>query len=227
MRSLLRMHETRLLDAAFYAAAASIAGWSLLVMLRAQFPADSDGLWLLSFAHDIAQHIPLRGWHLPGAPSYFPELFSILITRSMGSSPRASLLIHGVCSWLLLGAGIYWGLRLVRLGAWRAGRVAFAAMLVYLLLHCASPLLQPFAYPFSHGGALLAGFLRLLYIAHPRQEIKFLRDSRRLQIVPAGVDLRTIDSVFITGSLKLQYRVRRIALMWDQDLELLRSHSGT
>jgi hypothetical protein len=166
MRALLRVHQARLLDAAFYAAAAVIAGWSLLVMLKAQFPGDSDGLWLLSFAHDIAQHIPLRGWHLPGAPLYFPELFSILITRGMGSSPRSSLLIHGVCSWLLLGAGIYWGLRLVRLSAGRAGRVAFAAMLVYLLLHCASPLLQPFEYPYSHGGALLGGFLGLLYIAH-------------------------------------------------------------
>ncbi|HVZ35649.1 MAG TPA: hypothetical protein VG963_24655, partial [Polyangiaceae bacterium] len=40
-----------------------------------------------------------------------------------------------------------------------------AVFYVYLLLHCAAPLLQPFEYPYSHGGALLVGILGLLYIA--------------------------------------------------------------
>jgi hypothetical protein len=84
------------------------------------------------------------------------------------------------------------------------------------LIEVDSPTRKPLTLSYRREGAEVA-----------RQEIEFLRDSRRLQIVPAGVDLHTIDSVFISGSPKVQHQVRRIALMWDQDIELFRSHSGT
>ncbi|HVZ35650.1 MAG TPA: hypothetical protein VG963_24660 [Polyangiaceae bacterium] len=72
--------------------------------------------------------------------------------------------------------------------------------------------------------------LRLSYrragVEVAQREISFERDGRRLQIVPAGVDLRTIDSVFISGSPQLHHQVRRIAVMCDQDVEQLRSRAA-
>ncbi|MEO8183076.1 MAG: hypothetical protein ABI895_29960 [Deltaproteobacteria bacterium] len=151
---------------AFYTIAAAVTVWGLLVMLRGQLPDHADGLWVVSFAHDVLHGIPLRGWRLPGAPVYFPELFSVLVSSGLGFGTRSSLLIHAVCSWLLLAGGIYWGLRLGGVGVARALRIGFAVLLVYVLLHSGSSLLQPFEYPFSHGGVVLVGFFGLLYIAH-------------------------------------------------------------
>jgi hypothetical protein len=156
----------RLVEGAYYVTAASITTWGLLVMLRGQLPDDADGLWVVSFAHDMWQGVPLRGWRVPGAPIYFPELFSVLVSAGLGFGIRWSMLIHGACSWMLMGLGIYWGVRQGRVSPAQALRVAFLALLVYLLLYCESRLLQPFEYPFSHGGAALVSFFGLLYLGH-------------------------------------------------------------
>jgi hypothetical protein len=155
-----------LLEATFYATAVFLAGWALLVMLRSRLPDHADGLWIVSFAHDVLQRIPLRGWRMPGAPDYFPELFSVVASGSLGFGARSSLLIHGYGSWLAIAAGIYWGLRLGRLSVAASLRIAFLTLLVYLPLHTGSVLLQPFEFPFSHGGAVLVSLFGLLYLAH-------------------------------------------------------------
>jgi len=152
-------------DGVFYALALALASWALLVMLRSHLPDDADGLWIVSLAHDVLRGTPLRGWRLPGAPDYFPELLSVLVSSAFGFGVRSCLLIYGCCSWLAIGVAVYWGLRLRMLAVERALRIALLILLVFVALHSGSLLLQPFEFPFSHGGAALVGLFGLLYLA--------------------------------------------------------------
>jgi len=159
-----RLHPIRLATGAYAATASVIGCWSLLVMLRASVSSGADSLWVFSFAHDLLHGIPVRGWRLPGAPIYFPELLSVVSSSGLGFSVHTSLLVHGFVSWLLIGAGIHGGLRLGGLGHAQALRFALGTLLVYVLVHCGSSRLAVFQYPFSHGGATLGTFFGLLYI---------------------------------------------------------------
>ncbi|HVZ35212.1 MAG TPA: hypothetical protein VG963_22455, partial [Polyangiaceae bacterium] len=152
--------------AAYYAVALVLLVWGMLVMLRGTLPDHADGLWVLSFAHDIWHGLPLRGWQLPGAPLYFPELTTVLISTGLGFGVRSTLLIYGMLAWFTLGAGVYAGLRVRGIERPRALQSAAVTLLLYLLLHCGSSFLQTFEFPFSHGGSVLVAFIGIVYLGH-------------------------------------------------------------
>jgi hypothetical protein len=161
-----RQRPILVVNAAYYAGALGLVLWALLVMLRAAFPDHADGLWVLSFAHDVWHGLPLHGWQMPGAPLYFPELTTVLITTGLGFGVRSTLLIYGMLTWLAIGAGVYAGLRVRGVERSRALESAAGALLVYLLLNCGSGFLQTFEFPFSHGGSVLVAFLSIVYLGH-------------------------------------------------------------
>lgn len=162
----LRQRPLLVVNAIYYALGIGLVVWAIVVMLRAAFPDHADGLWVLSLAHDIWHGVPLRGWQMPGAPLYFPELTTVLIATGVGFGVRSTLLIYGLLAWLSIGGGIYGGLRVRGIARATALGGACGALTVYLLLHCGSGFLQTFEFPFSHGGSVLVAFLGIVYLGH-------------------------------------------------------------
>ncbi len=151
---------------AFYAPAALVLFLNLQTMLRATQALHSDGLWVFSFAHDLMSGTPIHGWKPSALPLYFPELASVLTWRSLGFSVRATMMIHGTASWLLIGSGVWWGTRLCGLAGPQALTSAFFVLLANQFLHCGHDLVATFHNPFSHGGSTLGLFLGVIFVGH-------------------------------------------------------------
>ncbi|MEO8183077.1 MAG: hypothetical protein ABI895_29965 [Deltaproteobacteria bacterium] len=79
------------------------------------------------------------------------------------------------------------------------------------MIEIVSPTRKPLTLSYRHEGAEVAF-----------QEVTLARDNRRLLAVPAGVDLRKVHTVFVSGTPKTRYELRRVALMWDSEAESVR-----
>jgi hypothetical protein len=160
----------RLLGAcAFYIPVSALLLFDLVLMLRRGLAASADGTWVISLAHDIIVGNPIGGWQLAKIALYFPDLVSVLFWRSMGLYPGTTMVLHGLVSWLLVGAGVCWGARLCGVGWLSSLRAALVGLFIYVLAYSDGQMLSTFQNPFTHGGAALGAFLGLVFIGHGLQ----------------------------------------------------------
>jgi hypothetical protein len=67
---------------------------------------NADALYLPALYSDIANGIPLNGWHLTPAPYFFPDMPAYFALHVASGDPRTALLLYGVVQPIALVAGL-------------------------------------------------------------------------------------------------------------------------
>jgi hypothetical protein len=158
---------------AAWAALAGLLAAAAVLLLCYDFLGDSgafnsDHLFCSALCRDILHGADLRGWHFPGAPYLFPDVFLLLGCQALAPNLVAELVGYCFVFFGLMLAVVFWLARVLGLPGRRALVAAAAGLALLLAAHVAPAYhgrTMLLGHPGNHVGAVLIGLLLLTLTA--------------------------------------------------------------
>jgi hypothetical protein len=158
-------------------------GWAVLLLVVLLLLCDNylsgggafntDNLYCWDLCGDVMAGRLLTGWHLPGAPYFFPDMLLLLPIRCLTSSPLVGFCAYCFVLYLLMLAALTWLARLTGL-PWREAGLLSCTGLVFLLAAYLDPpyggRAQLLFHAGSHVGLILLGLAAIAFSVRTLQQ---------------------------------------------------------